>query len=165
MHLTVEKKIEFILLLVFWIINLTNLKKIFISSDHAGFKLKEAIKSYLSNKKLSFTDMGPYNDSRVDYPDFAHKVARKVKLNKNNIGILICGSGMGMNIAANRHNNIRAAQCFNLKSTKLSRLHNDANIITLGSRLLTKKNALSCVGVFLDTKFEGGRHSKRIKKI
>jgi len=161
----VEKKIEFILLLVFWIINLTNLKKIFISSDHAGFKLKEAIKSYLSNKKLSFTDMGPYNDSRVDYPDFAHKVARKVKLNKNNIGILVCGSGMGMNIAANRHNNIRAAQCFNLKSTKLSRLHNDANIITLGSRLLTKKNALSCVGVFLDTKFEGGRHSKRIKKI
>ena len=161
----VEKKIEFTLLLVFWIINLTNLKKIFISSDHAGFKLKEAIKSYLSNKKLSFTDMGPYNDSRVDYPDFAHKVARKVKLNKNNIGILVCGSGMGMNIAANRHNNIRAAQCFNLKSTKLSRLHNDANIITLGSRLLTKKNALSCVGVFLDTKFEGGRHSKRIKKI
>jgi len=141
------------------------LKKIFISSDHAGFKLKEAIKSYLSNKKLSFTDMGPYNDSRVDYPDFAHKVARKVKLNKNNIGILVCGSGMGMNIAANRHNNIRAAQCFNLKSTKLSRLHNDANIITLGSRLLTKKNALSCVGVFLDTKFEGGIHSKRIKKI
>jgi ribose 5-phosphate isomerase B len=141
------------------------LKKIFISSDHAGFKLKEAIKSYLSNKKLSFTDMGPYNDSRVDYPDFAHKVARKVKLNKKNIGILVCGSGMGMNIAANRHNNIRAAQCFNLKSTKLSRLHNDANIITLGSRLLTKKNALICVGVFLDTKFEGGRHSKRIKKI
>ena len=141
------------------------MKKIFISSDHAGFKLKEAIKSYLSNKKLSFTDMGPYNDSRVDYPDFAHKVARKVKLNKNNIGILVCGSGMGMNIAANRHKNIRAAQCFNLKSTKLSRLHNDANIITLGSRLLTIKNALSFVGVFLNTKFEGGRHSKRIKKI
>ena len=161
----VEKKIEFILLLVFWIINLTNLKKIFISSDHAGFKLKEAIKSYLSNKKISFTDMGPYNDSRVDYPDFAHKVARKVKLNKNNIGILVCGSGMGMNIAANRHKNIRAAQCFNLKSTKLSRLHNDANIITLGSRLLNKKTALSCVSVFLNTKFEGGRHLKRIKKI
>ena len=161
----VEKKIEFILLLVFWIINLTNLKKIFISSDHAGFKLKEAIKSYLSNKKLSFTDMGPYNDSRVDYPDFAHKVARKVKLNKNNIGILVCGSGMGMNIAANRHKNIRAAQCFNLKSTKLSRLHNDANIITLGSRLLKKKNVLSCINIFLKTKFEGGRHVNRIKKI
>jgi ribose 5-phosphate isomerase B len=141
------------------------LKKIFISSDHAGYKLKETIKSYLSKKKLSFQDMGPYDNGRVDYPDFAHKVARKVKTNKNNIGILVCGSGMGMNIAANRHKNIRAAQCFNLKSTKLSRLHNDANIITLGSRLLTIKNALSFVGVFLNTKFEGGRHSKRIKKI
>ena len=148
-----------------WIINLINLKKIFISSDHAGYKLKEAIKSYLSKKNLSFQDMGPYSDDRVDYPDFAHKVVRKVKINKNNVGILVCGSGMGMNIAANRHKNIRAAQCFNLKSTKLSRLHNDANIITLGSRLLTNKNALSCVGVFLNTKFEGGRHSKRIKKI
>ena len=109
--------------------------------------------------------MGPHNDDRVDYPDFAHKVAKKVKTNKDNVGILVCGSGTGMNIAANKHRNIRAAQCFNLKSTKLSRLHNDANIITLGSRLLTIKNALSFVGVFLNTKFEGGRHSKRIKKI
>ena len=141
------------------------MKKIFISSDHAGFKLKETIKSYLLKKKLSFHDIGPYNDNSVDYPDFAHKVARRVKANKNNIGILVCGSGMGMSIAANRHKNIRAAQCFNLKSTKLSRLHNDANIITLGSRLLTKKNALSCVSLFLNTKFEGGRHLKRIKKI
>ena len=141
------------------------MKKIFISSDHAGFKLKETIKSYLIKKKRDFEDLGPYNSSRVDYPDFAHKVARKVRNNKNNIGILVCGSGMGMNIAANRHKNIRAAQCFNLKSTKLSRLHNDANIITLGSRLLTKKTALSCINVFLNTKFEGGRHSRRIKKI
>tara|TARA_B110000003_G_scaffold29537_1_gene27831 strand:- start:302 stop:727 length:426 start_codon:yes stop_codon:yes gene_type:complete len=141
------------------------LKKIFLSSDHAGFKLKEEIKLFLIKKKFQFTDMGPYDNSSVDYPDYAHKVAKKVKINKNNIGILVCGSGMGMNIAANRHKNIRAAQCFNIKSTKLSRLHNDANIITLGSRLLTKKNALSCVGIFLNTKFEGGRHSKRIKKI
>ena len=141
------------------------MKKIFISSDHAGFKLKEEIKSHLLKKKLSFQDLGPFNDDRVDYPDYAHKVARKVKANKSNVGILVCGSGMGMNIAANRHKNIRAAQCFNLKSTKLSRLHNDANIITLGSRLLTKKNALNCVSVFLNTKFEGGRHAKRIKKI
>ena len=141
------------------------MKKIFISSDHAGFKLKEAIKKYLLSKKLPFQDLGPNNNDRVDYPDFAHKVAKKVKTSKNNVGILVCGSGMGMNIAANRHKNIRAAQCFNLKSTKLSRLHNDANIITLGSRLLTKKNALSCIGVFLNTKFEGGRHSKRIRKI
>ena len=141
------------------------MKKIFISSDHAGFKLKEEIKSHLLKKKLSFQDLGPFNDDRVDYPDYAHKVARKVKANKSNVGILVCGSGMGMNIAANRHKNIRAAQCFNLKSTKLSRLHNDANIITLGSRLLNKKLALSCVNTFLNTKFEGGRHIKRIKKI
>ena len=141
------------------------MKKIFISSDHAGFKLKEEIKSHLSKKKLSFQDLGPFNDDRVDYPDYAHNVARKVKANKSNVGILVCGSGMGMNIAANRHKNIRAAQCFNLKSTKLSRLHNDANIITLGSRLLTKKLAINCVNTFLNTKFEGGRHSKRIKKI
>jgi ribose 5-phosphate isomerase B len=141
------------------------LKKIFISSDHAGYKLKEEIKLYLSKKGISYEDMGPYKIVRVDYPDYAHKVAKKVKTNKNNVGILVCGSGMGMNIAANRHKNIRAAQCFNLKSTKLSRLHNDANIITLGSRVLSKKLALSCVIAFLNTKFEGGRHLKRIKKI
>ena len=141
------------------------MKKIFISSDHAGYKLKEAIKLHLSKKKLSFQDMGPYNDNRVDYPDFAHKLAKRVKKNKNNFGILVCGSGMGMNISANRHKNIRAAQCFNLKSTKLSRLHNDANIITLGSRLITKKNALKLISVFLNTKFDGGRHLRRVKKI
>ena len=141
------------------------MKKIFISSDHAGYKLKELIKNHLDKKKITYADLGPNNDRRVDYPDYAHKVAKKVKTNKNHIGILVCGSGMGMNIAANRHKNVRAAQCFNLKSTKLSRLHNDANIITLGSRLLTKKNALRYVGIFLNTKFEGGRHTKRIKKI
>ena len=141
------------------------MKKIYISSDHAGFKLKEVIKDYLSKKKIKFQDLGPNNNDRVDYPDFAHKVARKVKTNKKNVGILVCGSGMGMSIAANRHKNIRAAQCFNLKSTKLSRLHNDANVITLGSRLLSKKNALNCISIFLNTKFEGGRHTKRIRKI
>ena len=141
------------------------MKKIFLSSDHAGYKLKELIKLYLEKKKIKYTDLGPHNDTSVDYPDYAHKVAKKVKTKNNYVGILVCGSGMGMNIAANKHKNIRAAQCFNLKSTKLSRLHNDANIITLGSRLLTKRNALNCVGVFLDTKFEGGRHAKRIKKI
>ena len=160
-----ERKIEFIWLHVYLITNLINLKKIFISSDHAGFKLKEIIKKYLSKKKMNYQDLGPVNNARVDYPDYAHRVAKKVKMNKNNRGILICGSGTGMNIVANKYKNIRAAQCFNLKSTKLSRLHNDANIITLGSRLLTKKNALNCVSVFLNTKFEGGRHLKRIKKI
>ena len=140
-------------------------KKIFISSDHAGFKLKEYIKIYLKRKKLNFEDFGPSNEDRVDYPDFAHKVSRKVKTDKSNVGILVCGSGTGMNIAANKHKNIRAAQCFNIKSTQLSRLHNDANIITLGSRLITKKNALKFVNIFLTTKFDGGRHLKRIKKI
>ena len=141
------------------------MKKIFISSDHAGFQLKEIIKLYLSKKRLNFQDLGPNKNFKVDYPDYAHKVASKVKTNKNNVGILICGSGVGMSIVANKHRNVRAAQCFNLKSTKFSRLHNDANIITLGARLLTKKNALKFVSVFLNTKFEGGRHSKRIKKI
>ena len=141
------------------------MKKIFISSDHAGYRLKEIIKDNLDKKKITYIDLGPNNDNRVDYPDYAHKVAKKVKTNKNYIGILVCGSGMGMNIAANRHKNIRAAQCFNLKSTRLSRLHNDANIITLGSRLLSKNIALRCVNIFLSTKFEGGRHSKRINKI
>ena len=141
------------------------MKKIFISSDHAGYKLKELIKDYLDKKKIKYNDLGPFVDQKVDYPDYAHKVAKKVKTNNDHAGILVCGSGMGMNIVANKHKNIRATQCFNLKLTKLSRLHNDANIITLGSRLLTKKNALNCVSVFLSTKFEGGRHLKRIKKI
>ena len=141
------------------------MKKIFISSDHAGFKLKETIKVFLKLKKYNFVDLGPKNNDKVDYPDYAHAVAKKVKKNKNYRGILICGSGMGMNISANKHRNIRAAQCYNAKSTKLSRLHNDSNIITLGSRLLSKKNALNCVSIFLKTKFEGGRHLKRIKKI
>ena len=141
------------------------MKTIFISSDHAGFKLKENIKNYLTKKKIKFMDLGPMKNIKVDYPDYAHKVARKVKVNKSNVGILVCGSGTGMNIAANKHKNVRAAQCFNLKSTKLSRLHNDANIITLGSRLITKKNALKFVSIFLNTKFDGGRHLKRIKKI
>ena len=141
------------------------MKKIFISSDHAGFNLKENIKIFLKKKKYSFIDLGPKNNNRVDYPIYAHAVAKKVKKNKNYIGILVCGSGMGMNITANRHKNIRAAQCYNVKSTKLSRLHNDSNIITLGARLLSKKNALNCVGIFLKTKFEGGRHLVRIKKI
>ena len=141
------------------------MKQIFIASDHAGFILKKNIIKKFS-KKINFKDLGANNSYQsVNYPDYAHKVARKVNLSKKNIGILVCGSGTGMNIAANKHKNVRAAQCFNEKSTKLSRLHNDANIITLGSRLLTKKNALKFISIFLNTKFEGGRHLKRVKKI
>ncbi len=141
------------------------MKKIFVSSDHAGFALKKKVLNFLKKKKLSFQDLGPFSDKSVDYPLYAHKLAKNVKKNKRNIGILICGSGTGMNIAANKHRNIRAAQCFSLKSTKLSRLHNDANVITLGSRLISKKNALKYISVFLNTKFEGGRHLRRVKKI
>ena len=141
------------------------MKKIFISSDHAGYKLKEQIKKYLKTKKINCFDLGPKSNKKVDYPIYAHKLAKKVKTSKKNVGILVCGSGTGMCITANKHKNIRAAQCFNTKSTKLSRLHNNANVITLGSRLLSKKKACSFVNVFLNTKFEGGRHIKRIRRI
>ena len=141
------------------------MKKIFISSDHAGFTLKKKIVNYLTKKKLPIKDLGPFSDKSVDYPIYAHKLANNVKKNKKNVGILICGSGTGMNIAANKHRNIRAAQCFSMKSTKLSRLHNDANVITLGSRLISKNNAIKYISVFLSTKFEGGRHLRRVKKI
>ena len=141
------------------------MRKIFISSDHAGFTLKKKIINYLAKKKLSFIDLGPFSLKSVDYPIYAHKLANNVKKNKKNIGILICGSGTGTNIAANKHRNIRAAQCFSVKSTKLSRLHNDANVITLGARLISKNNALKYISVFLNTKFEGGRHLRRVKKL
>ena len=141
------------------------MKKIFISSDHAGFNLKEQIKKKFSNKFL-FQDMGT-DDSKtsVNYPDYAHKLSKKVSNNSKNIGILVCGSGMGMSMAANKHKKIRAAVCYSVKNAKLSRLHNNANIITLGSRLTKKNIAFKCIEVFVNTKFEGGRHKKRVKKI
>ena len=141
------------------------MKKIVIASDHAGYSLKEYIKKFFAKKKLLFKDIGTETEVSVDYPDYAHKLSKIIMKNRNTVGVLICGSGQGMIMSANKHKNIRAALCYNAKSTKLSRLHNDANIITLGSRLLSKKNALNCVSIFLKTKFEGGRHSKRIKKI
>ncbi len=141
------------------------MKKIIIASDHAGYSLKEYIKKFLLKKKYTFDDIGTKSNDSVDYPDYAHKLSRIINKKKNTAGILICGSGQGMIMAANKHKNIRAALCYNIKSTKLSRLHNDANIITLGSRLVSKKNAINYINVFLKTKFEGGRHQKRIRKI
>ena len=141
------------------------MKKIFISSDHAGYKLKEQIKKYLKTKNIICFDLGPSSNKKVDYPIYAHKLAKKVKTSKKNVGILVCGSGTGMCITANKYKNIRAAQCFSLKSTKLSRLHNDANVITLGSRLISKKKACAFINLFLKTKFEGGRHLRRIRRI
>tara|TARA_Y100000591_G_scaffold309293_1_gene310480 strand:+ start:1063 stop:1515 length:453 start_codon:yes stop_codon:yes gene_type:complete len=145
------------------------LNKIFktacIASDHAGFDLKEDIKNHLINKNISIFDIGPYNDHSVDYPDYAKKLGNRIKLRKSDVGILVCGSGTGMAISANKIKTIRAAVCYNLRSTRLSRQHNNANIIALGSRLTNKKLSLKLVEVFLQTKFEGGRHLRRIKKI
>jgi len=141
------------------------LKKIFISSDHAGYNLKELIKKKFS-KKYRFQDLGTNNSKiSVNYPDYAHKLCKKVGSSSKNMGILVCGSGMGMSMAANRHKKIRAAVCYSTKNTKLSRLHNNANIITLGSRLTKKNTAFKCVEIFMNTKFEGGRHKKRVVKI
>ena len=141
------------------------MKKIFISSDHAGFNLKEQIKKKFS-KKFLFYDMGTSNSkTSVNYPEYAHKLSKKVSHSSKNIGILVCGSGMGMSMAANKHKKIRAAVCYSVKNAKLSRLHNNANVITLGSRLTNKKLAFKCLNTFLITDFEGGRHTKRIKKI
>ena len=141
------------------------MKKIFIASDHAGYRLKLSVIKKFS-KKLKIRDLGTDSSSKsVNYTDYAHKLCKKVLTNKSNIGILICGSGMGMAMAANKHKRIRAALAYSAKNTKLSRLHNDANVITLGGRLTTKKTALKCLSIFLNTKFEGGRHIKRVKKI
>ena len=143
----------------------SNFKTVCIASDHAGFNLKEAIKNHLIDKKISIFDLGPYDNESVDYPDFAKKLGNRIRAKKSDVGILVCGSGTGMAISANKIRRIRAAVCYNLKSTRLSRQHNNANIIALGSRLTKKKLSLKLVEVFFKTKFEGGRHLKRIKKI
>ena len=140
-------------------------KKVFLASDHAGFKLKEEIKKFLIKKGMKVLDLGTKDTNSVDYPDYAHLLSKKMKKNKNQFGILVCGSGTGMSMVANKHKNIRAALCYNTKSTKLSRLHNNANVMTLGSRLIKKNAALKCVNIFLKTNFDGGRHLRRIRKI
>ena len=140
-------------------------KKIWIASDHAGFRLKEKIKKYLIKKKISLIDLGPNDLKSVDYPDYAKRVSNRIKLNKNEAGILVCGSGTGMAISANKIKGIRAAVCYNKSSTSLSRQHNNANIIAIGSRLTKTKIALNLISVFMSTKFEGGRHLRRVKKI
>ena len=140
-------------------------RKVVLASDHAGFKLKEEIKKFLIKKRKEVLDLGTKNAKSVDYPDYAHLLSRKMKNNKNQLGILICGSGTGMSMAANKHKNIRAALCYDTKSAKLSRLHNNANVMTIGSRLIKKKVALKCVDTFLNTNFDGGRHARRVKKI
>jgi len=141
------------------------LRKISISSDHAGFELKESIKKFLIKKKFLILDLGPRDDRSVDYPDYAKKLAKNIISKKSDTGILVCGSGIGMAMCANRFKKIRAAVCYNAKSTKLSRSHNNANIIAIGSRLINKNLAFKLVMIFLKTKFDGGRHKRRTNKI
>ena len=137
--------------------------KISIGSDHAGFELKEKIINKYSFFK--FNDCGTFSDNSVDYPDFGHKVGNAVSNGEANYGILICGSGIGISIAANRIRGVRAALCTSVEHAKLSRLHNDANILALGSRLTREEEIYDIIDIFFKTEFEGGRHLDRIKKI
>ena len=123
------------------------------------------IKKLLLKNRNKVLDLGTKNKNSVDYPDYAHLLSKKLKSKKRQFGILVCGSGTGMVMAANKHKSIRAALCYNVKSTKLSRQHNNANVMTLGARLIKKNVALKCVSTFMKTNFEKGRHQRRVKKI
>lgn len=137
---------------------------IIIGSDHAGFEIKKEIINYFSNE-YTFTDVGTFSLDSCDYPDYAHKVAEEVSTNKYKFGILICGSGTGVNITANKHKNIRAALSWIPEIAKLARQHNNANIVSLPARFITTNEAIEIVKTFLSTSFEGGRHLRRVNKI
>jgi ribose 5-phosphate isomerase B len=132
-----------------------------IASDHAGFKLKDFLSSKLSN----VTDLGTDSEQSVDYPDSAKIMAEHLKANPNTMGILICGSGIGITMAANRFNHVRAALCRDAEDAKMSRLHNNANVLVLGGRVTDQAIALEMIKIFIETKFEGGRHENRINKM
>jgi len=141
------------------------LLKIAISNDHAGTDLKISILDYLQNHNYKVINLGTDKNEAVDYPDYAFKVAKLLKEKKIDYGVLICGSGIGISIAANRFPHIRAALCNDVLSCELARLHNDANILVLGARLISKDLAIECINKFLSTNFEGGRHKNRVKKL
>lgn len=136
-----------------------------IGSDHAGFKLKEKIINHLLKEGYEIKDFGPFSEESVDYPDFAHPVANFIEEKKADLGILICGSGNGINMTANKHQEIRSALCWKPEIAELARLHNNANIIALPARFISENEAIECVDVFLTTEFEGGRHANRVNKI
>lgn len=138
---------------------------IILACDHAGYELKEAIKDFFNKENITTIDVGTYSRDRVDYPDFAKVGCMKVLENPNNIGIFICGTGIGMSIAANRNPKIRAAVCTSIKFAELARRHNDANVLVLPGRFVSKYKAIGIVKEFLTSKFEGGRHLKRVKKL
>lgn len=138
-------------------------KKIYIASDHAGFELKEKICTFFKEQKLNYINLGTHDTTSCDYPDYAHLLSAKI--DNESFGILICGSGIGISIAANRHKNIRCALCHESLSAKLSRQHNDANVLALGGRLIGIELAIEIINIFITTSFENGRHLKRIQKI
>lgn len=140
-------------------------KNIIIGSDHGGFKLKEKLKIFLEKKGFKVKDVGCFSEESCDYPTYAYEVSRLTALDKSSRGILICKSGIGNSIVANRIPGVRAALCYNLKAAKLSRQHNDANVLVLGSLFVKEKLAKRIVLVWLKTEFEGGRHLRRIKDI
>lgn len=136
-----------------------------VGGDHAGFDLKTCVISLLRQKQYSVKDIGPWSDAPVDYPDFAHPLAEAVEKGEYRFGILICGSGNGVAMAANKHQGIRAALCWNTETARLARLHNNANILCIPARFVSSEDALNMISVFLTTEFEGGRHERRVQKI
>ena len=139
--------------------------KFYIGTDHAGIELKNYIVELLREKGQEVEDLGPFSKDRVDYPDYAHKVSTNVLENEGTQGILICGSGIGMSMAANRHEGIRAALCHDSYTASVARGHNDANILCFGERIVGKGVAESIIDSWLESKFDGGRHCNRIEKI
>lgn len=139
--------------------------KLTIASDHAGFRLKKAVLAFLKSKQVAVEDLGAFSEERVDYPDYAIKVARAVSAGTCTAGILICGTGIGMSITANRVPGIRAALCTTPQLAELSRRHNDANILCLGGRILSDEEGYKIVNAWLSAPFDGGRHSKRLAKM
>jgi len=137
--------------------------KILIASDHAGYKLKKMLIEELQGE-IKFEDLGTFSENSVDYPDYAKKLSKKIDLKNDLVGVLICGSGIGMSMVANRFKNVRAALCMNNKMSILARQHNNANILVLGSRLISEQEAIKCLIVFLKTNYEGGRHQARLDK-
>jgi ribose 5-phosphate isomerase B len=136
-----------------------------IASDHAGFRLKEQLKAVLEKQGVRFADLGPADESSVDYPDFAHAVASGVADGRYGLGVLVCGTGIGMSVAANRHAGVRAALCTESFAAKMAREHNDANVLCIGSRIVGEGLAEAILNAFLGAKFEGGRHARRVGKI
>jgi ribose 5-phosphate isomerase B len=136
-----------------------------IGADHAGYELKKAIIVFLTDKGHQVEDFGCYSEESIDYPDYAHPVCASIENNKNKFGVLICGSGNGISMAANKHPNIRAALSWKAEIAELARQHNDANIVSIPARFISVENALNIVDVFFNTEFEGGRHQKRVDKI